>query len=97
MSNDGKKYDRGKARFDLIPPKAELEVAKVLTFGAEKYGANNWMLVDRPQERYLAAARRHINELQRGHATDDETGLSHLAHAVCCLLFLLEMEKRDPE
>lgn len=35
--NEGKKYDDGKPMMELIPPHAELELAKVLTFGAIKY------------------------------------------------------------
>ena len=38
----GIKYDSAKPKMNLLPPKAILEVAKVLTFGAEKYGAENW-------------------------------------------------------
>lgn len=89
---EGKKYDTGKPMFSLIPPLAELEVAKVLTYGAEKYAPNNWKYVDNAFDRYLSAARRHINMVQLGETHDPETGLHHYAHAICNLLFLLEKE-----
>ena len=42
----GLKFDSEKPRMDLLPPKAIFEVAKVLGFGAEKYGPENWRLLD---------------------------------------------------
>ena len=35
------KHDTGKPRFDLVPPIAQLEFVKVLTFGAQKYSPDN--------------------------------------------------------
>ena len=32
-----------------------------------------------------------------GEDKDPESGLSHLAHAACCIMFLLEFEKTHPE
>ena len=89
---EGKKYDQGKPMFALIPPLAELEVAKVLTYGAVKYAPDNWRYVNDPFSRYLSAARRHINMVQLGETHDPETDMHHYAHAICCLMFLLEIE-----
>ncbi|TQE93800.1 MAG: hypothetical protein FKY71_18000 [Spiribacter salinus] len=77
---------------DLIPPRAEREMAEVLTFGARKYGDGNWQLVEHPEEWYVAAAMRHINAYRDGEENDPETGLHHLAHAMCCLAFVVEEE-----
>lgn len=77
---------------DLIPPVMELEVAHVLSFGAQKYGPENWRQVPDLRRRYIAAAKRHINALQQGEERDPESGLHHAAHAVCCLMFLGEVE-----
>lgn len=88
----GVKYDTDKPMMDLIPPLMELETAKVLTAGAKKYSAENWRHVPDLRRRYIAAAKRHINALSRGESHDDETGLHHAAHAVCCLMFLGEVE-----
>ena len=89
---EGRKYDGDKAKLYLLPPKSILEVGKVLTYGAEKYDAENWRKVDDLQNRYTSAALRHIFAHMDGEADDQETGLSHLAHAMCCLLFKLEDE-----
>lgn len=86
----GRKDDGGKALMELIPPKAEMMLAQVLTFGAAKYGPWNWSQVPDLERRYLAAAMRHINAFRQGEVMDQESGLPHLAHAMCCLAFILE-------
>ena len=91
----GSKHDSGKPLMGAVPPNALLAVAKVLTFGAEKYGRDNWRQVESAETRYLDAALRHINAYQRGELADPESGESHLAHAVCSLMFMLEL--RDGE
>ena len=93
----GIKYDSEKPKMNLLPPKAIVEVAKVLTFGAEKYDAENWRKLDDLQNRYTAGALRHIFAHMDGERLDTETGLSHMAHAQCCLLFKLEIELEDGE
>ena len=93
----GIKYDSAKPKMNLLPPKAIVEVAKVLTFGAEKYDAANWRKLDALQNRYTAGALRHIFAHMDGEQLDPETGLSHMAHALCCLLFKLEIELEDGE
>lgn len=64
-------------------------VVKVLTYGATKYERDNWKHVENGEHRYLAAALRHIAAYQSGEQYDKETNESHLAHAICCLIFLL--------
>ena len=88
----GLKYDSAKPKMNLLPPKALIEVGKVLTFGAEKYGPENWKELEDLQNRYTAGALRHIFAHMDGEKLDPETGLSHMAHALCCLLFKLEIE-----
>lgn len=85
----GVKYDGGKLRYSLIPPRALASIVAVLTFGALKYAPNNWMHVPNAYERYLDALMRHIEAYRSGEQLDPESGIHHLAHAGCCLLFLL--------
>lgn len=89
----GNKYDTGKPLMGAVPPNAMLAVARVLTFGAEKYGRDNWRQVENAETRYLDAALRHINAYQRGEVADLESGESHLACAVCSLMFMLELQE----
>lgn len=86
-----KKQDIGKARFGLVPPNAHRTIAEVLTYGSEKYGANNWC-AGAEYSRYVDALERHLNAWKSGDSYDRESGYHHLAHAGCCLLFLLEYE-----
>lgn len=85
---NGTKYDDGKARWDLVPWRSLIEIVKVLTHGAEKYDPNNWMHVPNARDRYFAASQRHLIAWQQGETTDPDSGLPHLAHAGCCILFL---------
>ena len=95
MTASGIKYDGEKPKMNLLPPKAIVEISKVLTFGAEKYDAENWRKLDDLQNRYTAGALRHIFAHMDGEELDSETNLSHLAHAMCCLLFKLEIELEE--
>lgn len=89
-TQEGTKHDQGKPKFSLIPQAALLEVAKVATFGASKYGPRNWQGTKNLQDRYTDAAQRHINAFLRGETHDAETDLHHLSHAVCSLMFVLD-------
>ena len=81
-----------KTRFDLIPFAAIGEIADALAYGAEKYEDNNWCRGTN-WGRYFAAMCRHVFAWWSGEDTDSESGYSHLAHAGCCLLFLMEYQR----
>ncbi|WP_244427268.1 MULTISPECIES: dATP/dGTP diphosphohydrolase domain-containing protein [Bartonella] len=93
-ANEAHKNDDGKPRLELVPPLALLEIGKVLEFGAKKYGANNWRH-GMDWSRFHGAALRHLLAWFGGESKDAESDLSHLAHAVCCLLFLMECEAKQ--
>lgn len=90
------KHDHDKPRMDLLDPYAVEQLALVLGFGAKKYSAWNWTRGFQ-YSRLVGAALRHIFAFMRGEDLDSESGLSHLAHAMCCLMFLLSLTKRHPE
>jgi hypothetical protein len=90
------KFDEGKLPLHLLSTEAMNQTAAVLAFGADKYAEHNWrkgFAWSRP----LAAAMRHITAFNAGEDKDPESGLSHLAHAACCIMFLLEFEKTHKE
>jgi len=91
--NEGKKFDQDKLRYDLLPWAALDEVMRVLGHGAKKYGDENWRLVKRLEDRYPAAALRHLSAYLQGEECDKESGFNHLAHAICSLMFVLQMDK----
>lgn len=89
---EGRKYDAGKPEYGLIPLKALEEMTKVLTVGAKKYSPGNWAYVDDAQNRYYDALFRHLVSWKSGEKNDPETGLNHLAHAACCVYFIMERD-----
>jgi len=87
---DFMKFDGEKIRYELVPPAVIKDIAKVLTFGAQKYEAHNWQNVDDPN-RYIGALYRHLEAWRQGEEFDDESGFSHLAHAATNIAFLIEL------
>ena len=90
--SEGKKFDTGKLRYDLIPLEALEGLADILTFGAQKYSENNWKDVERAEDRYYAALLRHLFASRKGEKSDPESGKSHLHHAITNLAFLIWKE-----
>ena len=94
ISKEGAKHDEGKLRYDLIPPDAERQKVRVLTFGAKKYGDRNWEK-GIAYSRIYAALQRHLAAWRMGETFDPETKIHHLAHTACCIDFLLTYELRS--
>lgn len=92
---EGRKYDTGKPDYTLLPWDAVEDVVRVLDYGAKKYARDNWRYVDDAETRYLAAAFRHLAAYARGENRDPETDQPHLAHAACCLLFILSQDRTN--
>jgi hypothetical protein len=98
-NSDGK-ADVGKVRAGLLYTQFGdnlMEVAEVLTFGAAKYPKppldDSWRDVPGGFNRYQDALYRHIHAyLTKGEVLDPESGRHHLAHAICNILFLMELE-----
>lgn len=89
----GIKHDHAKPRMSLMPEGVMEEMLAVLEYGAAKYSDDNWMIVPDAQTRYYDAAHRHIEAWWRCEAKDPESGKAHLAHAMCCLAFLMWFDK----
>ncbi len=96
IEESGIKFDEEKIRLDLIPVAPLLELGKVLTFGALKYSPNNWRGGFKWSRTY-AATLRHLFAWFSGETYDKETGINHLAHAMCNIVFLLEFANTHPE
>jgi len=93
VTETGIKHDDGKLPWDLVPWDAVEGAVKVLQLGANKYSPRNWEKGFNWM-RIFAALMRHLIAWSRKEKADPETGLSHLDHAMCCLLFLSTFEKR---
>lgn len=96
MKASGVKHDQGKPRLGLIATKFLWGLARVLTFGAIKYEAHNWRK-GFAYSRLYDALQRHLTAWNDGEDLDPESGLNHLDHAACELMFLREMVEARPD
>ena len=89
VSHSFKKNDSGKPKVSLVEPKFILGIAEILTFGAEKYGVENWKKAT-PEDvtRVKDALLRHLMAYIDGEKIDPESGKSHLYHIGCNTMFL---------
>ena len=89
IKTEAVKFDSGKVDWTLVPFEALEDMVKVLEFGAKKYDRWNWTTGGGFKwTRVAASGMRHLFAWLRGEDTDPESGLSHIAHAQCNLLFL---------
>lgn len=89
----GVKHDEGKPRLELLSNIWLRGVGFVLAEGAKEYSAHNWRK-GLALSRTLGAALRHILAFQDGEDLDPKTGLNHLDHASCELMFARELFER---
>jgi hypothetical protein len=89
----GNKLDQDKVHMELLPPESLIGTAQVLTFGAKKYKDRNWEKGIN-YSRVYGALQRHLNAWFSGEEIDPESGLSHLHHAGCCMMFLQTYHER---
>jgi hypothetical protein len=87
---DTQKTQPGLLYKDLV--NASAAVIRVLDLGAKKYSRANYLKVE--DVRYEEAMLRHLQAYFQGEAVDPESGESHLAHVVCCVMFMLEKKAR---
>lgn len=94
----GAKLDNGKPRHGLVLgafSNAMTEVAKVGTFGANKYSDNGWLSVPNGMARYTDAMLRHHFAEAGGEELDEDSGLRHAAHRAWNALAVLELALRE--
>ena len=83
------KHDDGKADWSLVPFESLEGMVKVLEFGAQKYAGWNWTTNGGfSYMRVFRSCLRHLFAWARGEDLDPESGLSHIHHAMCNLLFI---------
>ena len=93
MKND---ISDNKVMMQLLPPLAQERIAEVFTFGAKKYDDWNWAK-GMEYSRLYGALNRHMTAWYKGEDNDPETTKSHLAHAGCCIMMLLELSETRPD
>ena len=91
-----KRANGDKIRWDLMPIVAMRDTAQIWTFGATKYGDRNWEQGFKWSGPY-ASLMRHLQAWFAGEDFDQESGMSHLAHAACNLQMLQQFEYTYPQ
>lgn len=93
------KNDRkdNKVRMDLLPwPELE-KIAEVYTAGAAKYGDHNWENLENGYERYKGAMLRHLTEVEKGNAIDEDTGCLHIAQVAWNAIAMVHFKLKEYE
>lgn len=92
----GTKLDSGKPRISLIPGEALLELTIAMTYGAKKYGEDNYKN-GLSFRRLIDAAFRHLIAISDGEDVDLESGNKHVGHALASLAMLTYMMQNKPD
>lgn len=79
LSDKGLRYNEGKLRYDLVNPIATEGLAKVFTFGANKYAPRNWEK-GMQWSKVIASLKRHLAAIEKGEDYDEESGELHADH-----------------
>jgi hypothetical protein len=79
-----------KLPLELVPDTLEIYAALGFFEGASKYGRYNWRVAGVRASTYVAALRRHVSKWWNGEEIDPDTGVPHLANAICCLAILVD-------
>jgi len=82
MKHEGKRYNVGKRRLDLLHPLAIEGISDVFTYGALKYEDRNWEK-GMSWSDVIASLKRHLTAIERGEDYDEESGLLHIDHVQC--------------
>lgn len=99
----GNKEDQGKTMYQLVPAYAHEQIARVFTYGYNKYNGeevdlrnNNWTKGIK-WSKLMGALERHYQSFKVGIDVDPESGLWHLAHAGANIMMLLDFIRSHPE
>jgi Domain of unknown function (DUF5664) len=92
-----KKNDSGKPRMDIIHSVRGLDVVgSIFGEGSIEYGGDyQWRKSTNDQHyrmKLIGASLRHLHQYCIGNKFDDKSKKQHIAHAVCDLLMVLDME-----
>jgi len=93
--NEDKTYIRAASGVQHLSADFITEMARVLAFGAEKYGANNWKQAPMAEARdiYLNALLRHALAYAKGNQHCVKDGQYHLAQIAVNAMFLFYFDK----
>ena len=89
----GIRFDKGKTKYELVPPEWVTVLAEILTMGADKYAERNWEK-GMKKSRMVGSLFRHLFARLRGQRYDEESGKPHLGHVAWNALALMSYDLR---
>lgn len=92
LNDTAARMDDGKTPWHLVPWGAVAQIVEVLDFGKRKYAQGNWRQGMAWSRVFSATIRHLIAWWWKREDIDQESGLSHLAHAACNILFLMHYQ-----
>jgi dATP/dGTP diphosphohydrolase len=96
MAGTASHFDSGKAPIHYLDRHTLEAMAQVIAYGAAKYDEWNWR-GGMAWSKVYDSAMRHLMAWNSGETQDPESGLSHLAHAACNIMFLIQYAVEHPE
>lgn len=93
---EGTRYNQGKLKWSLVDFESLEPLVQVLMFGAKKYAPGNWKKGLKINE-IMESSLRHTFAYLNGEDKDPESGLPHLGHIMCNIMFATWMQKHRPE
>ena len=92
----GTRHNEGKPKWSLVHYKSMEPMIRVLEWGAEHYGVDNWKKgLDKKE--ILESMQRHLAALMDGEELDPQTGLPHMGHIQANAQFYNYMNSKDNE
>jgi hypothetical protein len=92
VADQGVKNDAGKARLGLVFKTLLDATSEARAEGLGKYGPDAWQRVE--DWRWEDALLRHMFAHIEGEVFDKQSGLPHLSHVACNLMFLVENQRK---
>lgn len=90
------RFNEGKLEWHQLDLQCHEDMVRVLMMGAKKYQPDNWRR-GLPVRSQYDSLMRHMVAFMQGQDLDSESGLPHLAHAQCNLMFLVHMMANHAE
>ena len=90
------RHNQGKVQWSLVDFKSFEPMVRVLEFGQERYGRNNWRK-GMPATQIIESMLRHIYKMLDGELVDEESLLEHIGHIQCNAMFLANVLREKPE
>ena len=87
--------ESSKLRVELIQPEWTEQLARVLTYGAQKHGALSFLENNYNYSQLIGSYKRHLLNFEKGYDYDEETEELNLAHAATNILMLLTYKLRN--